>query len=181
MASPDYSIVCRELHTARGHLYAMVECLSLDELRWLPPRPDGVSVGYHFGHIAVVEDQSVSEAVGQARLSSIELQEACAATNANNRDARIPAGDVILETIQAVRARTIEVLALFFRGIRDERSAVNAAELFRRVINHEYSHTKYIRRICAEMGKPPVDPPASDVIHADTTAVAAPQYSIRNW
>lgn len=181
MGVPTYSIVCRELHAARGHLYSMVESLSPEELLWLPPRPDGISISYHFGHIALVEDMQVAEAIGEPLLATKEFQEAFGVHNVDNRNAPFPAGAAIIDYMQAVRTRTAGVVALRFRAIRDAAAAHNAAELFRRVINHEYSHTKYIRRICAEMGKPPVDPPASELVEADDQAIAPPQYSIAHW
>lgn len=181
MGVPTYSIVCRELHAARGHLYAMIESLSQEELLWLPPRPDGIAISYHFGHIALVEDLHVAEDIATPLLATEEFQGAFGVRNVNNRAARFPPAATIIDYMQAVRTRTLEVAALRFRAIRNPQAAHDAAELFRRIINHEYSHTKYIRRICAEMGKPPVNPPASELVEADTQAVAPPQYSIQHW
>ena len=57
----------------------------------------------------------------------------------------------------------------------------SALGLVNGVINHEYSHTKYMRRIRAEMRKPPVDPPTSTLVRADENAIASPQYGISHW
>jgi hypothetical protein len=181
MSVPTYSSVCRELHAARGHLYAMLETLSPEELLWLPPRPDGISISYHFGHIALVEDMHVAEATGKPLLTAEEFRDAFGVRNVNNRAAQFPPAAAIIDYMQAVRTQTLELAALRFRAIRDAPAAHDAAELFRRIINHEYSHTKYIRRIRAEMGKAPVDPPASDLVQADAHAIAPPQYALLHW
>jgi DinB superfamily len=181
MATPTYSLVCHELHAARGHLYAIVESLSQDELLWLPPRPDGIAISYHFGHIALVEDHTLAEETGQVLLATLEWQHTFGVRNVNNRTAVFPSGAEIIDYIQRVRARTVEVLAQRFRKILSPNEAVTAAEVFRRVINHEYSHTKYIRRIRSEMNKSAVEAPASELIQADENAVAAPQYILEHW
>jgi len=159
----------------------MIESLSQAELLWLPPRPDGISISYHFGHIALVEDMEAANAASQLLLATPALQDGFGVHNVNNRDARLPSGAAILEYAQAVRTRTLGLAGLRFRAIRSPEAAMEAAEVFRRMINHEYSHTKYIRRICAEMGKPPVGPPQSERVQANDQATAPPQYVIHHW
>jgi hypothetical protein len=181
VSTPTYGIICQELHAARGHLYAMIEGLSQDELLWIPPRPDGISISYHFGHIALVEDLEIAPLIEKPVLARPDVREVFGVQNANNPAARFPPGAAILDYMQGVRERTLGIVALRFRAIRNLEAAVDAAEPFRRTINHEYSHTKYIRRIRAEMGKPPVDPPQSERIEADPDAIAPPQYSLPSW
>ena len=79
-----------------------------------------------------------------------------------------------------VRSRAVELLHKRFSDLRSG-DANEAADLFRGIINHEYSHTKYIRRIRAEMGKPPVELAHSPLVRVDARAIAAPQYSIPHW
>jgi hypothetical protein len=181
MGVPSYSVVCHELHAARQHLYDMVRELSQDELLWLPPRPDGICISYHFGHIALVEDTQVAERTDGRLIAASEFREAFGAHNADRREAHFPAASSILDYMQRVRTRTLEAVALSFRKTPNENAVIAAAEPFRRIINHEYSHTKYIRRICGEMGKPPVAPPASELVCADDNAIAPPQYGIPRW
>ncbi len=181
MPTPTYSIVCHELHAARQHLYDLVRPLSQDELWWLPPRPDGVCVSYHFGHIVLVEDEQIAPATEKPPLAPAEFPDLFGAHNANNRNVRFPSGAEIIAYMQTVRERTLLVLALRFRAIHSHDEAVAVSELFRGLINHEYSHTKYIRRICAEMHQPPVEAPASELMVADESAVAPPQYRIKHW
>ena len=179
--APSYGSVAHELHIARQHLYDLVSPLSQDELRWIPPRPDGVCVSYHFGHIALVEDLQIATASDQQPLAPSTFRDLFGPHNANNGQAAFPSGAEIIGYMQRVRERTLAQLALGFRAIRDTAGAVEAAEPFRGLINHEYSHTKYIRRICAEMNHPPVDAPASTLIVVDESAIAAPQYRIDHW
>lgn len=159
----------------------MVDDLSPEELLWLPLRPDGISTCYHLGHIIFVEDTHVAQATQCALLTPPEFQDAFGVNNVNNRDACFPPRDLVLECMAAVRARTLACLAARFENVRDGHGAVAAAEVFRDVINHEYSHTKYMRRIRAEMGRSPVDPPVSALVRADDNAIAPPQYSISHW
>ena len=181
METPTRSIVSHELHVARAHSRVMLDDLSQAELLWLPPRRDGICMSYHFGHIALVEDRHVAEATEKPVLASPEFQNAFGVHNVNNREARFPLRAEMFDYTQAVRARMLELLALRFQGIRAADDAIAAAELFRGLINHEYSHTKYICRIRAEMGKPPVDPPGSALVRADEDAIAPPQYNIPHW
>ena len=181
MPTPTYTIVCQELYAARQHLYDMVRPLSQDELLWVPPRPDGVCVSYHFGHMALQEDTMIAATTGKPRLATPELDDAFGARNANNGGARFPSGAVIIDYMQRVRQLTIGLLALRFRAIRSEAQAVETAELFRQIVNHDYSHTKYIRRICREMGKPEVEAPSATLVVADEQAIAGPQYHIPGW
>lgn len=181
MRGPTRSGVARELRAARAHCRSLVDDLSEEELLWLPPRPDGISTCYHLGHIVLVEDTHIAQATGRPLLASREFQEAFGVNNVDNPDACLPPCGEILTCMKAVRARTMECLALRFKSVRDVNDAVAAAEVFRDVINHEYSHTKYMRRIRAEMGKSPVEPPASRLVRADENAIAPPQYSISHW
>ncbi|MBI3784564.1 MAG: DinB family protein [Deltaproteobacteria bacterium] len=177
----NHGIVCGELHAARQHLYDMVRHLSQGELLWVPRRRDGVSVSYHFGHIALVEDELVSQSTPDVLIASADLRQSFGAHNANNGAARLPSGDVIIDYMQRVRERTLGFVAVRFRAIRDAPQAVDAAELFRRIVNHEYMHTKYIRRICRELGKPEVEAPPSQLVIADADALAGPQYRLEGW
>jgi len=181
VATPTYGVVCSELHAARQHLYDMVRPLSQAELQWLPPRPDGISISYHFGHIALVEDVEIGRVAEQPVLAPAGIRDAFGVHNVDNRDARFPSGAEIIDYMQSVRARTLQELAMAFRSVADDAAARIAAEPFRRIINHEYSHTKYIRRIRAEMGQAPVGPPTSELVQADEQAIAPPQYSIQRW
>lgn len=181
MATPTLSDVARELEAARAHCRNMVDDLSQEELLWLPPRPDGISTCYHLGHIVFVEDTHIAQATERPLLASPEFQKAFGVNNVNNRDARFPPREQVFACMEGVRARALECLAARFEHVQDPNGALAAAEVFRGVINHEYSHTKYMRRIRAEMGKPPVDPPASMLVRADENAIASPQYSISHW
>jgi len=180
MTGPAQSVVERELNAARAHLLSLVGDLSDAELLWLPPRPDGISISYHFGHIGLVEDVHVAEATEQALVASDQFRDAFGVHNVNNRDARFPAGGQIRNYLGAVRSRAMELLQKQFRNLRGG-DASGAADLFRGIINHEYSHTKYIRRIRAEMGKSPVELVHSPLVRVDERAIAAPQYSIPHW
>ena len=179
MAGPAKSIVERELNAVRRHLLSLVSDLSDAELIWLPPRPDGIAISYHFGHIGLVEDVHVAEATGTSPVASDRFRDAFGVHNVNNRDARFPAGGEIRSYLGDVRSRTSELLEKRYRDLRTEVST--SADLFRGIINHEYSHTKYIRRIRAEMGKAPVEVTLSALIRVDEHAIAAPQYSIPHW
>ena len=181
MGTPTRSIVSQELQAARAHCRVMLDDLSQAELLWVPQRRDGVSVLYHGGHIVLVEDTHVAEATEKPVLASPEFQDAFGVHNVNNREARLPVCAEVFNYMEAVRARTLELLALRFQGIRDADDTIATAELFRGLINHEYSHTKYIRRIRSEMGKPPVDPPLSALVRSDEHAIAPPQYQIHHW
>jgi hypothetical protein len=181
MDGPTYSIACGELHAARQHLYDMLRPLSQSELLWVPRRPDGVCVSYHFGHIALVEDEMISHSLSEPLIAPADLRDAFGPHNANNGHAQFPSGDTILEFMQRVRERTLGLAAARFRNIRDAAQAVEAAELFRRIVNHEYMHTKYIRRICREMGKPDVEAPPSERVVVDEQAPAGPQYRLEGW
>ena len=178
---PMTDVVSGELSAARAHLQAMVEDLSQDELLWLPPRPDGICISYHAGHIGLVEDLHIAGASQESAVTSAELRAAFGVHNINNRAARFPRWEEILEYLFTVRGRTLALLPLRFQGVRNRTDEIAAAELFRGVIDHEYSHTKYIRRIRAEMGKPSVGPPASELVRADERAVASPQYRLPRW
>jgi hypothetical protein len=181
MDTPALSGVARELEAARMHCRSMVDDLSQEELLWLPPRPDGISTCYHLGHIVFVEDTHIAQATQRSLLAPSAFQEAFGVNNVDNRDARFPPREQVLECMAAVRARTFAYLAARFATVRNAHGALAAAEVFRGIINHEYSHTKYMRRVRAEMGKPPVDPPSSALVRADENAIAPPQYSLSHW
>jgi hypothetical protein len=181
MPTPSYTTVCQELHATRQHLYDMIRPLSQDELLWVPPRPDGVCVSYHFGHMALGEDRIIAKATQRPLLATPGLCEAFGAHNANNSAARFPSGATIIDYMQRLRESTIGLLALSFRAIRSDEQAVETAEPFRQIINHDYSHTKYIRRICREMGKSEVEVPLSELVAVNESAIAGPQYHIPHW
>ena len=175
------SVVHQELGAVRDHLMTMVEPLTQEELWWVPPRPDGTAISYHIGHIGRVEDTRVSQSQKERLLGPQAYSKLFGVANNSNSEAVFPSREEILAYLTHARTRTLALLDTLRLNAPPSVKCLAAADLFRRIINHEYSHTKYIRRLLGEQGKNIDFPPPSARVEVKPKAVAAPQYFIPNW
>ena len=175
------SIVHQELKAARDHLMAMVGSLIQEELWWVPPRPDGTAISYHMGHIGLVEDMRISQACRERMLGPEAYHGLFGVANNSNPKAVFPGREELFAYLAQVRAKTLTLLDTLQLHTLPSHERLIKADLFREIINHEYSHTKYIRRLLGEMGKSPDFPLPSTLIEVNHRAVAAPQYFIPRW
>ena len=174
------SIVHQELGAVRDHLITMVEPLTQEELWWVPPRSDGTTISYHMGHIGLVEDTRVSQS-RKERLGPEAYSKLFGVANNSNSRVLFPGREEIFAYLAQARTRTLALLDTLQLNTPPSVKCLAAADLFRRIINHEYSHTKYIRRLLGEQGKNIDFPPPSARVEVKPQAVAAPQYFIPNW
>ena len=175
------SIIHQELKAVRDHLMAMVEPLTQEELWWVPPRPDGTAISYHMGHIGLVEDLRVSQAQEERLLGPEAYSNLFGVANNSNPKAVYPGKEEIFAYLAQARTRTLALLDTLQLDTRPAQKRPAEADLFRRIINHEYSHTKYIRRLLGELGKNIDVPLPSRRVEVKPQAVAAPQYFIPSW
>ena len=181
MEASFVSIVHQELRAVRDHLMGMVEPLTQEELWWVPPRPDGTAISYHFGHIGLVEDLRVSQAEKEQLLGPEAYRNLFGVGNNSNPKAVFPGREEIFTYLAQARARTLALLDTLKLDTLPSPERLAEADLFRRIINHEYSHTKYIRRLLGEMGKSTDFSLPSTRVQVKPQAVAAPQYFIPHW
>ncbi len=181
MEASFVSIVHQELQAVRDHLMTMVEPLTQEEFWWVPPRPDGTAISYHFGHIGLVEDLRVSQARGEQMLGPEAYRNLFGTANNSNPQAGFPRKEEIFTYLVQARTRTLTLLDTLQLDTLSAHERPAEAELFRRIINHEYSHTKYIRRLLGEMGKSTDFSLPSTRVQIKPQAVAAPQYFIPHW
>jgi hypothetical protein len=175
------AVVHQELTAVRAHLLAMIESLTQEELWQVPPRPDATAISYHAGHIGLVEDLQVSRAVKAPMLGPEAYRSLFGVANNSNPQAVFPDREEIFSYLARVRRRTLAVLDALQLDALPWQERVAGAELFRGIINHEYSHTKYIRRLLGEIGKSSDFPRPSQLVEVDDQAIAAPQYFISRW
>jgi hypothetical protein len=181
MEASFVSIVHQELKAARDHLTAMVESLTEKELWWVPPRPDGTAISYHLGHIGLVEDMRVSQAQGKQLLGPETYRNLFGVANNSNPKAVFPGREDLFTYLAQARARTLALLDTLQLDTLPAQNRPAEADFFRGIINHEYSHTKYIRRLLGEMGKSTNFPLPSSRVEMNPQAIAAPQYFIPHW
>ena len=175
------SLVHQELKAVRDHLMAMIEPLTQEELWQVPPRPDATAISYHAGHIGMVEDLRISQARGERMLGPEAYRHLFGVANNSNPKAVFPGREEIFAYLAQVRERTLALLDRLQLDTLPAQKRLAEAEPFREIINHEYSHTKYIRRLLGELGKSTDFPRPSPLVEVNHRAIAAPQYFIPRW
>ena len=181
MTTSFAAIVHQELRAARDHLMAMIEPLTQEELWRVPPRPDATAITYHAGHIGFVEDMRMSQARGERMVGPEGYRTLFGVANNSNPKAVFPRREEIFAYLTQVRARTLAVLDTLQLDTLPPQQRRAEAELLRGVINHEYAHTKYIRRLLGEIGRSTDFPIPSALVEVNPQAIAAPQYFIPRW
>src|SRR5436309_604044 len=175
------SLVHQELKAVRDHLMAMIEPLTQEEQWQVPPRRDATTISYHAGHIGMVEDMPISQARGERMLGPQAYRHLFGVANNSNPKAVFPGREEIFVYLAQVRQRTLAALDRLQLDILPPQKRLAEAEPFREIINHEYSHTKYIRRLLGELGKSTDFPRPSLLVEVSHRASAAPQYCIPCW
>ncbi|MBI3796077.1 MAG: DinB family protein [Deltaproteobacteria bacterium] len=194
------AFVRQELQVARNHLMAMIESLTQDELWRVPPRPDATAISYHIGHIGMVEDMRISQVLKERMLGPELYRPLFGVANNGNPKIVFPGREELfayltqvrartltllealqLDTLTQVRARTLTLLEALQLDTLSPHKRRAEADLFREIINHEYSHTKYIRRLLGELGKSTDFPVPSPLVEVNHHAIAAPQYVLPRW
>ncbi len=175
------AFVRQELQAVRDHLMAMIAPLSQDELWRVPPRPDATALNYHARHIGMVEDMRISQVLKERMLGPESHRTLFGVANNSNPKAVFPGREEIFAYLTQVRARTLTVLEALQLDTLSPHKRRAEADLFREIINHEYSHTKYIRRLLGELGKSTDFPVPSPLLKVNHHAIAAPQYFIPRW
>jgi DinB family protein len=175
------SIVRQELKAVRDHFMAMIALLSQDELWQVPPRRDATAISYHAGHIGMVEDMRISQALKERMLGPESYHTLFSVANNSNPKVVFPGREEIFAYLVQTRARTLTLLDVLQLDTLPPQKRLAEADLFREIINHEYSHTKYIRRLLGELGKSTDFPVLSSLVEVNHHAIAAPQYFIPRW
>ena len=175
------SLVRQELKAVRDHLMAMIAPLTQEELWRVPPRRDATAISYHVGHIGLVEDMQISQALKERMLGPEAYRQLFGVANNSNLKAVFPQREEIFPYLAQVRARTLALLDALQLDTLPPQNRLAEADLFRQLINHEYSHTKYIRRLLGELGKSTDFPSPSSLVEVNHQAIAAPQYFIPRW
>jgi hypothetical protein len=159
----------------------MIEPLTQDELWRVPPRLDATAITYHVGHIGMVEDMRISQMLKERMLGLESYRTLFGVANNSNPKAVFPEREEIFGYLTQVRARTLTLLEARQLDTLSPHKRRAEADLFREIINHEYSHTKYIRRLLGELGKSTDFPVPSPLVEVNHHAIAAPQYFISHW
>jgi hypothetical protein len=175
------SIVRQELQAVRDHLMTMIVPLTQEELWQVPPRRDATAISYHAGHIGMVEDMRISQALEERMLGSDSYRALFGVANNSNPKAVFPGREEIFSYLTQVRARTLALLDALQLDTLPPQKRLAEADLFREIINHEYSHTKYMRRLLGELGKSTDFPVPSFLVEVNHHAIATPQYFIPQW
>ena len=181
MSTSPAAFVRQELQAVRDHLMAMIASLSQDELWRVPPRPDATAISYHVGHIGMVEDMRISQVLKERMLRPESYRHLFGVANNSNLKAVFPGREEIFAYLTQVRARTLTLLEALQLDTLSPHKRRAEANLFREIINHGYSHTKYIRRLLGELGKSTDFPVPSPLVEVNHHAIAAPQYFIPRW
>jgi len=175
------SLVRQELKAVRDHLMAMIAPLTQEELWQVPPRRDATAISYHAGHIGMVEDMQISQARGERMRGPEAYRTLFSVANNSNPKVVFPGREELFAYLAQVRARTLAELDALQLDTLPPQKRVAEADLFCAIINHEYSHTKYIRRLLGELGKSTDFPVSSPLVEVNHHATAAPQYFIPRW
>lgn len=181
MSTSLAAFVRQELQAVRDHLMAMIAPLTQDELWRVPPRPDATAISYHAGHTGMVEDMRISQTLKERMLGPESYRTLFGVANNSNSKAVFPGREEIFAYLTQVRARTLTLLEALQLDTLSPHKRRAEADLFREIINHEYSHTKYIRRLLGELGKSTDFPVPSLLVEVNHHAIAAPQYFIPRW
>jgi Tfp pilus assembly protein PilF len=160
-----------ELRRARRYLLSLLRDLSAEELEWLGASETLSCIKWHAGHVALRERELLGALV-PALAGTDSTRDACFGTEARTAvGLDFPPWTEIEEQLAASRKLSEALLMTL-----PEREGLR--EIFLQVVNHEYEHARYVRRLRAELGRPGVAEPTGRLLEYDLEVDEAPRFFV---
>ena len=158
-----------ELRRARRYLLSLLRDLSGEELEWFGASETLSCIKWHAGHVALRERELLGALV-PALAGTDSTRDACFGTEARTAIAvEFPSSREIEEQLAASRKLSGALLQTL-----PEREGLR--EIFLQVVNHEYEHARYVRRLRTELGRPGVPEPTGRLVEFDLEVDEAPRF-----
>lgn len=163
-----------ELRRARRYLLSLLKDLSPEELEWLGASETLSCIKWHAGHVALRERELLGALV-PALAGTDSTRDACFGTEARTAVVLdFPPWSEIEDQLAASRRLSEALLQTLpeREGLRD---------IFLQVVNHEYEHARYVRRLRAELGRPGVAEPTGRLVEFDLEVEEAPRFFLSSF
>ena len=158
-----------ELRRARRYLLSLVRELSEEELEWPGGNETLSCIKWQAGHVALRERELLGALV-PALAGTDSSRHECFGTEARSGAlADFPPWSEIEDELAASRRLTEALLSTL-----PEREGLR--EIFLQVVNHEYEHARYVRRLRSELGRSPVKEPTGRLVEFDLEVDEAPRF-----
>jgi Tfp pilus assembly protein PilF len=160
-----------ELRRARRYLLALVRDLSDEELEWLGGTSTLSCVKWHVGHVALRERELLGALVPTLAGTDSSRDPAFGTEARSTVGVEFPPWKDVEEELAASRRLTEALLFTL-----PEREGL--ADIFVQVVNHEYEHARYVRRLRTELSRPPVAEPTGRLVEFDLEVDEPPRFYV---